>query len=126
MQTKLILMSATLNADKLMSYYMWSYHPEEPMVRNATKYEVKSGAKHNVNVFYLDDLMKTGQFSDIKLLNDTLPVLSKENMSVCRQLIQIAIPKFEIKAKDYYLGAILIVSYSLIMFIIAYYFMYLV
>ena len=115
-------MSATLNADKLKSYYMWSYHPDDPLVCNATKYEVKSGAKHNVTVFYLDDLEKTGQFTDIKYLNDSVPVLSKENMSVCRQLIQVAIPKFEAnyknqkknteKANDYDLGAILIVSYN--------------
>ena len=53
---KIILMSATLNADQLLSYYSWPLYVNGPLEQQGCKFDVPGSLNHNVAVFYLDDV----------------------------------------------------------------------
>ena len=88
--TKIILMSATLNEEKLLDYYRWSYYGEETLTTNATVYDVQARAMYKNYVFYLDDLRSGPDLiNNIKYPHDNTAFLSNDCISVCCQIMQI-------------------------------------
>ena len=53
---KIILMSATLNADKLLHYYSWPVYVNGPLEQQGCKFDIPGTLNHDVAVFYLDDV----------------------------------------------------------------------
>ena len=89
-------MSATLNAEKLLNYYKWKIHPYPDPIDNATTYEIKSKAVHKVHVFNIEQLQKTsGEYNYLKFPDDSIPIVSRDCMNACNQLIKFDIPKLE-------------------------------
>ena len=51
-------MSATLNPDKLCSYYYWPFYPLGPPQPQASYFEIQGQMNHHVPVFYLDEILE--------------------------------------------------------------------
>ena len=55
---KIILMSATLNPDKLCTYYYWPFYPMGPPMPQASYFEIQGQMDYHVSVFYLDEILE--------------------------------------------------------------------
>ena len=75
---KIILMSATLNQEKLSNYYVWSGFEQ------ATCYSILGSLHHTVQVYYLNDISK-GDLKRIKI--EEKAALLDECVEKCCQII---------------------------------------
>lgn len=56
---KLVLMSATLNYEKLLNYFSWPMYPKGPLVEQGVRFAIPGTLQYDVMVFYLDELVKS-------------------------------------------------------------------
>ena len=59
---KIILMSATLNADKLLQYYSWPIYTNGPLEQQGCKFDIPGTTNHDVALFYLDEVSFKNSF----------------------------------------------------------------
>ena len=89
---KLILMSATLNVEKLGGYFTWPMYPGGPPYCQAVSCKIPGMSNHPVAVFYLDDLVHIER--SLKGPEET-PALCQDCVSVCRTIIHEGIKPFD-------------------------------
>lgn len=84
---KLILMSATMKADKYSDYFSWAVPNVNFVLCQATIVEIHQPNKYQVSIFYLDDLK--AKLGDIKGPQETeSPQLNRECVVICRNILE--------------------------------------
>ncbi len=83
--TKLILMSATLNVEQLCDYFSWPMLPGGPSVTQAGYAEIKGQQPHVVQTFYLDELMPRKSFEGH---DHQKPELAPACVAQCKSIIE--------------------------------------
>ena len=98
---KIVLMSATLNAEKLLEYYSWPMYVNGPNFQQGTKFDIPRLQMHSKTIFYLDDVVDE---LDFKGPSDK-PALYEPCIRECRRIIFEGLAKLDMD-KDR--GAVLI------------------
>lgn len=103
---KIVLMSATLNADKLLRYYSWPMYLNGPNFQQGTKFEIPGSTVHDISVYYLNEILE-GRQTTFKGPTEK-PILAESCILECRRIIYEGFKRLEKNSRQEVKGAVLI------------------
>lgn len=100
---KIILMSATMNPEKLQAYYSWPIYVHGPVCRQSEHFNIPGSLGHSVGIFYLDTIITNRQ--NFKGPTER-PALMESCITECRRIIFEGFKKMDYDKKEK--GAVLV------------------